>query len=711
MKKSARKSGADRSRSLLFEIGTEELPPKELAQLGKTLAKAFLNGLVENGIVDGNAPDYQWFATPRRLAVLIRGVQSKQPNKLVERRGPALSAAFDASGNPTPAATGFARSCNTSTEKLQRMQNDKGAWLIFRQKQRGLAAKRLIPGIAENALKALPIPKRMRWGDGDAEFVRPVHWILLLYGNEVVKCKLLGLTAGQSTWGHRFHCNRPLVVRSAESYVKLLKEKGSVVANFAERQSIIQTQITKLGVKIKGKVVATKALLNEVTALVEQPYSLIGEFDKAFLKVPAEALISSMTDHQKYFHLTNTRGKLLPYFITVSNVKSKSPKRIRDGNERVLRARLADARFFWDSDRKTPLVKRVDTLKGVLFHRKLGSVYDKVQRLAQLSKLLAGTVRIDVEQTTRVALLAKADLVTDMVGEFPDLQGVMGKYYAAHDGESEAVARAVDEHYRPRFAGDALPTTPSGQIVSVADKLDSLLGIFAAGEIPTGDKDPYALRRQALGVLRILIEAPLDIDLELALEFAVGAYRATSSADNAIDLSDATINKVVEFMFDRLRAYYSEIGIQADEFSAVRAQGTTRPLDFDLRIKAVTAFRKLGEATTLCAANKRIRNILRQAKYNQLQNVDANLLQDFSEQNLAAEVEALSQVTGPMIEAGSYQQALSQLTKLKGPVDEFFDRVMVMDENRALRENRLALLDRVSRLFLKIADISKLQLG
>ncbi|MFC1664283.1 glycine--tRNA ligase subunit beta [Pseudomonadota bacterium] len=710
MKKPARKSATDKSRSLLFEIGTEELPPKALARLGKTLAKSVLDGLVENRLVSAKTPDYEWFASPRRLAVLVREVHGKQPNQIVERRGPPITAAFDGSGNPTPAASGFARSCNTSVEKLQRLQNDKGAWLMFQQNQRGLTAKRLLPTIVENALKALPIPKRMRWGDGDAEFVRPAHWVVLMYGSEVVKCKLLGLTTGQTTQGHRFHSNRPLTIANADSYAKLLKEKGSVIASFTEREALIRSQISKLGTKVKGKVVASKTLLNEVTALVELPYSLIGEFDKEFLKVPPEALISSMTDHQKYFHLTNTRGKLLPYFITVSNIKSKSAKRIRDGNERVLRARLADARFFWDSDRKTPLIDRLEALKGVLFHRKLGSVYDKSQRLSQLTDLLAAAAGADVAQTTRVALLAKADLVTDMVGEFPDLQGIMGKYYAAHDGEGEAVAAAVEEHYRPRYAGDTLPTTVSGQIVSVADKLDSLLGIFAAGEIPTGDKDPYALRRQALGILRILIEAPLDIDLALALEFAVDTFKTTLSDKDSIDLSNATTDKVIEFIFDRLRAYYFDKGIPADAFSAVRALGTTRPLDFDKRIKAVTAFRKLDAATTLCAANKRIRNILRQANHVQEQKVDAGLLYDFSEQNLAAEVDALTLATRPMIEAGSYQDALAQLAKLKAPIDEFFDRVMVMDENLALRENRLALLDRVNRLFLEIADISKLQI-
>lgn len=698
-----KKSVAAKSRAsdlpLLFEIGTEELPPKNLRRLSDALGNLLYQGLENASLITNKSTEYRLFATPRRLAVLVPGVRTQQPDRVNERRGPALQAAFDAEGNATRAAQGFARSCGVAIEKLQRLETDKGAWLIFQQKEKGQAAQALIPDIIANALKHLPIAKRMRWGDLDVEFVRPVHWMVLLHGDKVIKAELLSVTAGRMSYGHRFHQPKPFRIESASKYEAVLK-KNYVIASFSERQQKILDGVNRLAKKQKGKALIDADLLDEVTSLVERPEPILGSFDKDFLQIPSEALITTMQSHQKYFPVTNSKGKLLPYFITVSNIKSKKVVMVREGNERVLRARFADAQFFWENDRKQKLDSHVQALGHVVFHKKLGSVLDKVQRIQNLALLTTQQIAGDAALTERAARLCKADLMTGMVGEFPELQGIMGRYYAAHDGEPDEVATAIEEHYWPRFAGDALPQTKAGQALAIADKLDSLLGIFSVGEIPTGDKDPYALRRAALGVLRIIIEQKLDVDLKKLLMVGTETY---SSADAR------TATAVYDYMMERLRAYYHDSGIAHDEYAAVLACRPARPLDFDLRIHAVRAFRKLPEAESLTAANKRIHNILKQAGLKNLDHVADDLLTEKAEQELNNILITAKQAVMPLFGKGEYTAAMKKLAALRPAVDAFFDQVMVMVDEEAVRRNRLALLESLRNLFLNVADLSELQ--
>ncbi|HEX19484.1 MAG TPA: glycine--tRNA ligase subunit beta [Acidiferrobacteraceae bacterium] len=684
---------------LLFELGTEELPPKNLKYLSDALGQLLYKGLEDAGLTTNKSAEYRLFATPRRLAVLVPGVCIQQPDRVNERRGPALQAAFDADGNATRAAQGFARSCGVAIEKLERLETDKGTWLVFQQKEKGQAAKALIPDIIANALKQLPIAKRMRWGDLDVEFVRPVHWLVLLHGDKVIKTDLLSVAAGRMSYGHRFHQPRAFRIESASKYEAVLK-KNYVIASFAERQQKILDGVHRLAKKQKGKALIDAGLLDEVTSLVERPEPVLGSFDKDFLQVPAEALITTMQDNQKYFPLSNSKGKLLPYFITISNIKSRKVAMVREGNERVLRARFADARFFWETDRKKRLDSHVEALGHVVFHKKLGSVLDKVQRIQKLALLTTNQIGGDVALTERAARLCKADLMTGMVGEFPELQGIMGRYYAAHDGEPDEVATAIKEHYWPRFSGDVLPQSKTGQALAIADKLDSLLGIFSVGEVPTGDKDPYGLRRAALGVLRIMIEQKLDVDLQALLAAGLAAY---SSADTS------TTTAVYDYMMERLRAYYRDSGIAHDEYAAVLACRPARPLDFDLRIHAVRAFRKLPEAEGLTAANKRIHNILKQAGLKDLDHVADELLTEKAEQELNNILITAKQAVTPLFNKGEYTAAMKKLAALRPAVDAFFDQVMVMVDEEAVCRNRLALLESLRNLFLNVADLSELQ--
>ncbi len=692
--------------NLLVEIGTEELPPKALSRLARTFADGCRQGLADAKLIDDADTPHRWFASPRRVAVWIRAVRSKQPDQRIERRGPSIAAAFDAGGHPTKAAMGFARACGVEIDQLRRVGDEKGEWLMHRSVERGRTAGKLIPQILEQAVKQLPIPKRMRWGEGSAEFVRPVHWLVIMHGKSVIKAKLLAVNSGAYTRGHRFHCPQRLRLTSADQYEKVLVDSGFVIPDFDSRRRIIQQKVQALAKRVDGTPQMDDALLDEVTGLVEWPIPILGEFDKIFLKVPQEVLVSSMRDHQKYFPIKNHRGRLLPHFITVSNIKSKTPKRVRDGNERVLRARLSDAQFFWESDRNAPLESRVGALKDVLFHNKLGSVFDKTSRVRTLSASIANLLGVNVEHCERAALLAKTDLVTDMVGEFPELQGTMGKYYAIHDGEHKSVATAIEEHYRPRFAGDLLPGGGVGQVVAIADKLDSLLGIFAAGEEPTGDKDPFGLRRAALGVLRILIEKKLNIDLLMLLEESARIYRHQSLS---IAVSEHVVERVFEFVLERTRAHYGAAGFQPDELNAVITARPVSPLDFDRRLRAVAKFRKLPQAENLAAANKRIRNILRKSKDPIPGQVDRSCLTENAEQQLFQALERLTTEVSGNFRDGEYNQGLKKLVSLKEPVDAFFDEVLVMTKDTSLRQNRLALLRQIQALFLLTADISKLQ--
>jgi glycyl-tRNA synthetase beta chain len=687
------------SSDLLIEIGTEELPPKALLGLSQAFTKGLADALSELGL---QFSDVRGFCTPRRLAVMVSALANAQADRQTERRGPAVAAAFDPQGRPTKAAEGFARSCGVDVEQLETLATDKGEWLAFRQKQRGQATISLVPGAVEKALAGLPIPKRMRWGAGTVEFVRPVHWVVMLYGDQEIRGEILGVTAGRSSRGHRFHAPGPLELAEAGDYLARLRDNGRVYADFEERREKIRGQVEQLAGNAGKYPNIDEALLDEVTALVEWPVAIMGSFDAKFLAVPSEVLIKTMQEHQKYFSVSDREGTLVPHFITISNIDSQNPEQVRVGNERVIRPRFSDASFFWEQDLRAPLESHLEGLKGVIFEERLGTLYDKTQRVLAVALQIGELCGWDPHHVERAALLCKCDLLSQMVGEFPSLQGTMGRYYASRGGETEEVAAAVEEHYLPRHAGDRLPTTHSGQAVAIADRLDSLTGIFAIGQKPSGVKDPFGLRRAALGVLRILIETPLDLDLMQLLRWSAGTLGDRCDAAAAIE-------PVFEYIMERLRAYYSDQGIGADVVESVLARRPTRPSDFDRRVRAVTAFRKLPEASSLAAANKRIRNILRKAGEEGEMQSDPALLEEASEKELTVRVKQLAEEIEPLLQAGDYTLALSRLATLRDPVDRFFDEVMVLCEDDTLRSNRLALLTGLENLFLRVADLSRLQ--
>lgn len=684
-------------KDLLVEIGTEELPPKALKRLSEAFSQGIENGLNKADLSYQNITRY---ATPRRLAVLVTGLTTAQPDKLAERRGPALKAAFNEEGVPSPAAQGFAKSCGVTMDELQTLETEQGAWLVYRSDQKGVAASTLIPGIVQDSLDKLPIPKRMRWGSLTTEFVRPVHWVVLLFGNEVIDDEILGIKAGRETRGHRFHAPANLYLGEPAAYAPLLETEGHVIADFAVRREAIRAQVLEAAARLNGTAVIDDDLLDEVTSMVEWPRAVVGNFEQRFLEVPSEALISTMKANQKYFHVVDGAGRLMPHFITISNIDSKDVAQVRAGNERVVRPRLSDADFFWNQDRKSRLDARREKLKTVVFQNKLGTVFDKCERVKGLAGAIAAACGGNAALAVRAAELSKCDLMTEMVGEFPELQGIMGRYYAHYDGEHADVAQALDEQYMPRQAGDSLPQTITGQAVAIADKLDSLVGIFAIGQIPTGDKDPFALRRAALGALRIVIECGLDLDLVQLLEQARQAHG---------DIARPEVTaQVFDFMMERLRAYYADQGIAHDVFDAVLARRPTRPHDFDRRLQAVTAFRELPEAESLAAANKRISNILKKVEGALPDAVDSSALVEPAEQTLLAAVEALRAEVTALFDGGDYEAALKRLASLREPVDSFFDKVMVMAEDARLRDNRLALLNGIYQLFLRAADLSRL---
>lgn len=700
--KRPRRRGGAAAADLLFELGTEELPPRPLRRLSRALGELLHAGLDGAGLANPESARYRVYATPRRLAVCVPQVRLHQPDRVSERRGPALAAAFDAAGKPSAAAIGFARACGVSPQQLERVETDKGGWLVFRRREPGAPARRLLPGIVADALAKLPVPKRMRWGALEAEFIRPVHWVVLLHGAAVVPCELLSMRAGRLTYGHRFHHPRALALRSPQDYPQVLRQRAHVIAEFEAREALIRSKVLALARRKGGQAVIDEALLEEVAALVEWPVPLLGSFDERFLVLPPEPLVTTLRDHQRCFPVTNGRGRLLPYFIAVANIQSRRPAAVRAGNERVIRARFADAQFFWESDRRQPLADRVPGLRAVVFHDRLGSLYDKVGRVRVLAVELAATTGADTARAERAALLAKADLLSGMVGEFPQLQGIMGRHYALHDGEDPEVASAIEEHYLPRQAGDRLPATPTGQALAIADRLDSLVGLFAAGEAPTGDKDPYGLRRAALAVLRITIEQRLDLDLRQLLERAAQGHPPALRRERLVA-------DVYDFMMERLRAYYLDTGVSADVYEAVLARRPERPHDFDQRVRAVMAFRRLPEAESLTSANKRIRNILKQAGELDSHPVSVELLQEDAERRLAQRLAELRARLEPVFAAGRYTEAMQALALLRPQVDEFFDKVLVMAPDQALRENRLALLASLDALFLRVADLSRLQ--
>jgi glycyl-tRNA synthetase beta chain len=690
------------TRDLLIEIGTEELPPKAL----KKLAEAFGAGIAEGlKSAELKSAGQTLYASPRRLAVLIKDLEAQQADKTVERRGPALTAAFDDEGNPTKAAQGFATSCGVSVDALDRLETDKGAWLAFRAQQPGQPTASLVPDIVRTALDKLPIPKRMRWGSLDAEFVRPVQWVVLLFGDEVIDAEILSVKAGRETRGHRFHAPGSLYLGEPAAYAPLLETEGHVVADFADRREAVRAQVLEAGAKLGGQAVIDEALLEEVTAMVEWPKAISGNFEPGFLDVPAEALISTMKGNQKYFHVVDAKGKLMPHFITVANIDSQDPAQVRAGNERVIRPRLADAEFFWTQDRKRKLDSHMERLKTVTFQKELGTLHDKAERVATLAGFIAGAMGANPQWAERAAWLCKCDLMTEMVFEFPELQGIMGRYYAAHDGEPSDVALAMDEQYMPRHAGDELPASATGQALAIADKLDTLVGIFGIGQPPTGSKDPFALRRAALGLLRIIIERQLALDLEVLVAAAAKGLGDRLTAKHVE-------SQVFDFIMDRLRAYYHDAGVAPDVFDAVHAQRPTQPYDFDRRVRAVNHFQSLAAAESLAAANKRISNILRQAHEKGIavsDQVDDSKLAEAAEKTLAAQLAAMAKTVTPLFDQRDYEPALSELAGLREAVDAFFDDVMVMVDDVALRDNRLALLASLRNLFLRVADLSRLQ--
>jgi glycyl-tRNA synthetase beta chain len=689
------------TRNLLIEIGTEELPPKALKRLSESFTKGIEEGLAKAELAHDAISSY---ATPRRLAVMIENLVTTQADKEVERRGPAVNAAFDEDGNPTKAAEGFARSCGTEVDQLETIETDKGAWLTFNIRQQGQATTAIIPGIVSESLDRLPIPKRMRWGSLKAEFVRPVHWLVLLFGDEVINAEILSVKSGRETRGHRFHHPEPIYLGEPEAYGPILESEGRVIADFNDRREAIRAQVMELASTIGGTAVIDNDLLDEVTALVEWPVAILGNFEERFLKVPAECLISAMKGHQKYFHLVDDAGRLMPNFVTLSNIESSDPDKVREGNERVIRPRLTDAEFFWNQDRKKRLEDHIEGLKTILFQKKLGSLYDKTERVTSLAGIIAETIGGDRSQAERAAQLAKCDLMCEMVYEFPELQGIMGRYYAQLDNESSEVAKALDEQYMPRFAGDQLPETRTGLALAIAEKLDTLMGIFAIGQPPTGDRDPFALRRATLGILRIIVEKGLDLDL-----FALLKQAAEGLSNVDLHPGENEINEVFDFMMERLRNIYYEQGIAPDTFESVLARRPSEPLDFDQRIHAVTAFRALPEAESLAAANKRISNILKKSDEPIPQSVDSEKLEESAEKALAIKINLLAAEVKPLLADRDYTEALKKLAALREPVDKFFDDVMVMAENAELRINRLALLSQLQGLFLQVADLSKLQ--
>ncbi len=684
--------------TLLIELGTEELPPKAL----KTLALAFRNS-ISQGLEQHELgfAGVQWYATPRRLAVLIESVQLQAPTRELEVLGPPVERARDEDGNWTPAAAGFARKQGVEPEQLEAIESAKGTRLGLRTTTPGVTAKAVLNDIINSAVQQLPIPKRMRWGASRTEFVRPVHWIVVMLGQDSDHGEVLGLPTGNTTRGHRFHSEGALTIDRPENYPDILLQ-AKVVADFELRQTMIREQVEVEASALKAIAVIDQDLLNEVTGLVEWPVALTGSFDERFLDVPAEALISSMKEHQKYFHLIDEAGELKPNFITLCNIESTDPVQVIAGNERVIRPRLSDAAFFFETDKKVPLADRVESLKNIVFQEKLGTLHDKTRRVEQLAGLLAEKMGCPAAPAKRAALLCKADLATDMVLEFSDMQGIAGSYYAAHDGEEADVASAIAQQYWPKFAGDQLPESLTACALGLADRLDTLCGIFGIGQAPTGSRDPFALRRASLAVLRIIVEKNLKLDLLECLELAAARYPAELIAGDSI-------SQVFAYIIERFRAWYQDEGIAVEIFRAVEAKGLSRPVDIQRRVHAVHAFSQLPEAAALAAANKRVSNILGKLdSAHVFSDVNTNLLVEPEEQALYQELDTLGKICEGHLQQGEYTQALASLSGLRVPVDAFFDGVMVNAEDQALRNNRQNLLKTLRDLFLEVADISHL---
>ncbi len=684
--------------NLLIELGTEELPPKSLRKLAESFAS---NIEAELNKAELTFEKVNWLASPRRLAVVVTNLVATQADKIVEKRGPAVNVAFDENGVATKAAQGWARSNGITVEEAERLVTDKGEWLLFKSAVKGQHINSLIPAIAESALAKLPIAKPMRWGNTSTQFIRPVHTVTMLFGSELIQGELLGVSSDRTIRGHRFMGEAELTLSHADQYESLLDDSGKVIVDYERRKAIIREQVEALAAHENGVAAIDDELLEELTSLVEWPVTLVGSFEEKFLAVPSEALIYTMKDNQKYFPVLDKEGNLLPRFIFVSNIVSRDPKQVVSGNEKVVRPRLADAEFFFETDKKKTLESRLESLSTVLFQKQLGTLKEKSQRISAVAEKIATSIKANPVHAQRAGLLSKADLMSEMVMEFPDVQGVMGMYYARFDGEHEDVAVALNEQYLPRFAGDKLPTSLVACAVSLADKLDTLVGIFGIGQAPKGDKDPFALRRAAIGLLRIITDKNLDLDIVDLVEIAKTVYADKLTNDNVV-------NDVVDFLFARFRATYQANGYSVELIQSVLERRPTKPVDFEKRIKAVAKFQTLPEAAPIAAANKRISNILAKVTEDINLEVSQELLQEDAEKALVEILGSLESKLSPLFSIGDYESALFELASLQTPVDDFFDNVMVMADDLAVKNNRLALLNRLRNLFLQVADVSVL---
>ena len=683
----------------LIELGTEELPPKALRSLSESFADLVNEGLAEFSL---QAHSSRALASPRRLAIVLTDLPTQQPEQQLEKRGPAVKAAYDADGNPTKAALGFAASCGVDITELEQRETDKGAWLYFSRSEKGRALQDVLPEVVNKALGRLPIPKRMRWGDRSDEFVRPVKWLVMMLNEAVVEAEVFGRHSTNRTRGHRFHAAQWIDIDHPSNYEKILLEQGMVMVDMDHRKQTIRHMVEQAALRLGGEAHIEEDLLDEVTALVEYPVPVVGEFDDGFLQVPHEALVMTMQDNQKYFAVFDSEGGLMPHFITISNVDSRRPEVVARGNERVIRPRFADAQFFFEQDKKRGLESMAKALQSVVFQTKLGTIGDKVNRVHGLALEIAKMTAADEKLVGRAVQLCKADLMSDMVGEFPKLQGVMGRYYAAAENEESLVSEAIEQHYWPRYAGDHLPSHAIGQCVALADRLDTLLGIFAIGQKPSGVKDPFALRRASLAALRILIETKMDVDLTDLCKLAGQQYADQLNTDEAID-------EVVDYVMDRLRGYYQEQGINFDVVDAVKACSGSVLIDIDQRVKALNTFLQQDAAIALAAANKRIANILKKQGDSVNDEINASIFELDQEKSLYEQINRISDEVSTCFQAKDYLLGLDKLSALRPAVDEFFDHVMVMADDEALRNNRIALLSSLVQQFRQVADFSRLQ--
>ncbi len=702
------------SASLLLELGTEELPPNSINKLGATLERNLKSELNKSGLIDSLEQESKWYATPRRIAIVVNRVKQRREDVKRVRRGPPLQRAYDEQGIPTKAAIGFARSCGISVDELQQIETKKGIFVAWEYVELGENADKIIPSCIRNAMQQLPIPKRMRWGNFDFEFVRPLHWVLLLHGNRLIDCELFGVRSNVHTKGHRFHFPATVEIRDVDSYAEILYSRCKVIVDSQKRQDTILNQMHELESQTGGIALDDKNLLELVTNLVEWPHTFFGRFDSTYLQLPPEVLISSMRTHQKYFPVFDRNGSLMPIFIGVANIEPKNQEQVQgivQGNERVLRARLSDANFFWQQDHLSSLEEKLPKLRHLVFHNKLGSAYEKTVRVVYLSRYIGQKLKADENKVEKAASLLKADLVSEMVGEFPDLQGIMGRYYADSQNLPPEVTIAIEEHYMPRYANDDLPQSSIGQVVAIADRIDSILGLISAGEKVRGDRDPFSMRRMAVAVLRIIIECKLNLDLQALLFESADIYarhKRSVNGEYGVEPDDLTVDQVFEFILERLRSYYLDKGYGADEFNAVYELQPSRPLEFDQRIEAVRQFRSLEECSDLIAANKRINNILRRNPVPIGVQVKVELLSETAEQRLFELALGLSKKVRPLVRAGDHSEILRELAILSDPIDEFFYTVMVMHKDKKIRRNRIALVGFVSRLFREVADLSKL---